>query len=360
MARSYQFLKLANLHYFMQGLTFDVSRCAEVLDGALIALNKQTRIPQQIVDWNQTDPAKRRPLEIPGYGSFRMVVEQFNHPAKGMLYLARGEEARNEVPQSFRVFLTMHSPTLDVPMRVELPLRAVLKGCIRLQGTHLVYVHALLADDRTEHVYYGYTGRGWNLRLGEHVKSAFAEDPRLFGQKLSTLVDARVRQMLGEPNSSPALAGMISSICAAGLSLDAALDIEEYLVDKYSLCGRHPRGLNMIPGGKEGWRCLHRLALTTNGAMLETDEREQLLGQYLRSRPAPHRKPGIVERWNDPAYAEAVICGRANRLSADQVREIRYLAAIGLDAHAVAARVGAENSFQVRNVIEGRTYGRIA
>jgi hypothetical protein len=70
-------------------------------------------------------------------------------------------------------------------------------------------------------------------------------------------------------------------------------------------------------------------------------------------------KPGVAESWNDPAYAEAVICGRENRLSAEQVRRIRYLAAIGTPDGQITTQVGASNISQVRRVLTGRTYARI-
>src|SRR3546814_1682751 len=44
------------------------------------------------------------------------------------------------------VFFNLQSPTLDIPMRVEVPLRALLKGGRKLQGTYSVYLHALLTD----------------------------------------------------------------------------------------------------------------------------------------------------------------------------------------------------------------------
>jgi hypothetical protein len=68
--------------------------------------------------------------------------------------------------------IRMHSPLLDIPMRLEIPLRAVIRGGPALYGTYSVYLHALLADDGTEFVYYGITKRGWNLRFAEHTKSA--------------------------------------------------------------------------------------------------------------------------------------------------------------------------------------------
>jgi hypothetical protein len=37
--------------HLMTGLTFDLDQCAPVLDHALLGLNEQTRIPNQLVAW---------------------------------------------------------------------------------------------------------------------------------------------------------------------------------------------------------------------------------------------------------------------------------------------------------------------
>src|SRR3546814_3655472 len=112
-----------------------------------------------------------------------------------------------------------------------------------------------------------------------------------------------------------------------------AMNVEEYLVDKYSLSSKHKNGLNMIPGGYVGIRSLHRLSIIQKPAVLDTEAREQLLDGHLRRHPrlgAPH--PGVAANWHDPAYAEPVLCGRATRLTEDPVREIRHLAALGHSA----------------------------
>lgn len=115
----------------------------------------------------------------------------------------------------------------------------------------------------------------------------------------------------------------------------------------------------MIPGGYEGIRALHRLSLAAGREAIDTEEREAVFAEYIRRNPSHAPRPGMVERWNDPDYAEAVICGRENRLSADQVREIRYRAAMGLPAPEIASAIGAMNVAQVERVLAGRPYVRI-
>src|SRR3546814_8833775 len=79
---------------------------------------------------------------------------------------------------------------------------------------------------------------------------------RLFPRKLEELIDARAAEVSGVPDGRPKLAGIITAICAAGLMEAQAMNVEEYLVDKYSLSSKHKNGLNMIPGGYEGIRSL--------------------------------------------------------------------------------------------------------
>jgi hypothetical protein len=155
------------------------------------------------------------------------------------------------------------------------------------------------------------------------------------------------------------LTGVVNCICGIGLDEDAAMDAEEYLVDKYSLSSKHPNGLNMIPGGREGIRVLRKLS-PGGRSLTESDDREAFLDGYLKTHSHFGKpNPGVAESWNDPAYAEAVICGRENRLSADQVREIRYLAATGNSIQRIKDIIGALDDGQVSRVLVGRTYSRI-
>jgi hypothetical protein len=114
----------------------------------------------------------------------------------------------------------------------------------------------------------------------------------------------------------------------------------------------------MIPGGHEGMRSLHRLSIGREH--METDEREAALADYIKRNPSHGPRPAMIERWNDPDYAEAVICGRDNRLTADQVREIRYRAVCGMAPKEISGAVGALNLAQVERVLAGRTYSRIS
>jgi hypothetical protein len=161
------------------------------------------------------------------------------------------------------VSIRLHSWTLNIPLRVEIPLRAIIKGGGDLRGTHSVYLHALLGDDGKEFVYYGITRRSWNNRFEEHMESALRDGSRrLFPSKLKELCEARADQLYRTAADGPKLAGIVTAICATGLAESAAMDVEQYLVDKNSLSSKHLNGLNMIPGGREGIRMLHTLSRT--------------------------------------------------------------------------------------------------
>jgi hypothetical protein len=361
MSRSFRFLSLPNLYHLTEGLTFNIPRCADVFDGALAAYNEKTRNIDRIYAWNKRNPATRGPLCLSEKGRLIINVTQRFSQEKGMVYLTEILQQAGETESAPVVFFSMLSPTLDIPMRLEVPLRALVKGAPLLRGTYTVYLHCLLSDDGRDYVYYGITKRGWNGRLGEHMTSAFRDGSRrLFPLKMRELIEARADQLNENTKAVPRLKGMVTTVCAIGLSEDAAMDSEEYLVDKYSLSSKHANGLNMIPGGREGIRSLHRLALGERMPLIETEDREALLDGYLKSHPQLGKpNPGVAEKWHDPAYAEAVICARENRLSANQVREIRYLAALGNSLDQIRSHIGALDNGQVSRVLEGRTYSRI-
>lgn len=361
MTKKFKYLRLSSLYHLMDGLSFDVAACADVLETALTQLNVVTGLPDRIVQWNRRGGHAVGPLKLAGRGGIAIDVTETFSPSHGKMHMATVIEKKDDPERAPVVFLSMRSIALDIPMRVEIPLRTILRGSPALAGTYVVYLHVLLSDDEKDFVYYGITKRGWNLRFDEHMKAALrTKQPRLFPRKLAELIDARVAQRAGKDDDRQKLAGVITTLCSVGVDEDMAKDTEEYLVDKYSLASKHPLGLNMIPGGREGVRVLHQLSGKAPESLVETEDREVALVEYRESHPqigVP--KLGVAVAWNDPAYAEAVICGRDNRLSADQVREIRYRAATGQNLASIKASVGALDDAQVRRVLAGRTYSRI-
>ncbi|GFK93876.1 hypothetical protein NNJEOMEG_01714 [Fundidesulfovibrio magnetotacticus] len=299
---------------------------------------------------------------MPAEGRIVINLEQrINRRTDERLYVSTVTNQRDEKEISPVVFIVMQSVTLNIPMRVEIPWRALIKGGRDLRGTYSVYAHFLFSSDNKYYAYYGITKRGWNTRFSEHVKCGISdESKRLFPKTMNSLIQAKLSEMNNIPVNVPKLEGVVTSICAVGLNTDQAMDTEEYLVDKYSLSSKHEYGLNMIPGGYEGIRCLHRLAILKEPMHIDTEERELLLEKHLKEHPQlgiPN--PGVAAKWNDPQYAEAVICGNENRLKAEQVRQIRYLAAIGNEIDVICAKVEIHDFERVKRVVKGRTYSRI-
>lgn len=247
-----RYVDLAALRHLTVGLSFNLRRCAEVLDHALISLNEKTNLPDRMSAWIRQGGFAAGPGP---YGDGPRIIIDVTETLSangqhGYFAMVLQKAEKESAPV---VFLSMRSPLLDIPMRVEVPLRAVLIGNPSIEGTHTLYLHALLTDRGEEFIYYGITKRGWSIRFDEHTRAAVAQkSKRLLARKLRALIDARVAERMGRPDSRPKLAGVITALCSIGLSRDMALDAEERMVDKYSLASKHPFGLNMIPGGAAG------------------------------------------------------------------------------------------------------------
>lgn len=282
MSKGLKFVSLPALHHFTQGLTIRVNRCSECIDACLVRLNEKTSIPERIVTWNSTHPHRRRRLEFPELGRIIVEVNETIDRHGEQLSAAELREDWSDNHRSPALFINLNSPLLDIPMRVEIPLRAILKGAIDQRDNYVVYLHSLKTD-AGDFVYYGITKRGWNTRLAEHMRSMGDEaQRRLFPSKLRDLIRRRIERRFGSADDGPQLTGVITSLCAVGLDEEAAMDVEEYLVAKYSLASDHPFGLNMIPGGKEGQRVLYRLAPKFTVSTVETHDREHAFEVYLR------------------------------------------------------------------------------
>ena len=94
----------------------------------------------------------------------------------------------------------------------------------------------------TGDTYTGLTSRSWMIRFREHRQAAGAGSPLLFHRALR---DALFPVAVVE-----------HEVLRAGLTEDEALSVEEAEVEETSLFPLHPRGLNMVPGGRAGLRFL--------------------------------------------------------------------------------------------------------
>ena len=99
----------------------------------------------------------------------------------------------------------------------------------------------------------------------------------------------------------------------------------------------------MIPGGKSGLKYLRENGMLASRVVPMPDDREQLVEAWVREHPRKGLPaPWVADRWKDPEWAMAQICGRDDRLSVEQVRAIRKLAKM-YEVEVIAERIGARN-----------------
>lgn len=218
MTAKLKYVRLPAFYQLTEGLTYDIGQCAAVLDAALVNLNATTKIPDEIIAWNRRGGLNAGRLNVEGEGRIAIEIEERLSPTKGKLHMATVVRNKSETETAPVVLLITHSIALDIPMRIEIPLRALLRGGHDLEGKYVVYLHVLFSDDGKEYVYYGITKRGWNSRFSEHMKAALGlQQARLFPKKMADLIEARVAQLAGRNDPRPKLDGVITALCAVGV-----------------------------------------------------------------------------------------------------------------------------------------------
>lgn len=246
-------------------------------------------------------------------------------------FMVRAVEQEGEQDKLFlgQLVITAGRHTLSVA------LNDVLKGAIGLSGLHLLYSHTINCD--VPLTYFGITKRRWFDRWQQHLSSASSGSPYVFHSALREHAEQKI----------------IHRVIISGVSQEAAYHYEEQFVDEFSL---YPMGLNMIPGGAAGIRYLHKLGLLARSSQ-ERDEQVERLA--ARADIAGNPNPLCAARWaSDQDYVNRVICGRAGRLSVDQVLTIRRLASFGKTPERVANMVCAPVA-KVSGVLSGKVYGRV-
>lgn len=192
--------------------------------------------------------------------------------------------------------------------------------------------------------YVGVTTRSWQTRWSEHQRAMRNGSPLLFHRTL--------RKELHEKR----VTYIHHKVMGVTTDVDVLYDMEELLVEGH---WRDKRRLNMIPGGKSGLRYLREHGLVEPALAVAPDDREQHVARWLAREPRRGLPaPWVSDRWKDHTWAVAQICGRPGRLSVDQVQAIRRMASQHEPA-AIAVKVGARNTEQVRRVLRGRTYSRV-
>lgn len=247
-AIGFQFLNDFNFRYLCKGLTLD-SNDMNVIDQALIKLNVQDNLVDQIVIQNQNNGLEST-LEITG-PQIIISCDKYQVSGKSLsTAIAMISKDSEDLPPMLHI--NMHSPTLNIPQRIEIPLRYLLNGAPPLDRTYMVYLHALEINHCKKFVYYGITKRGWMKRFNEHVKLAIkGQSQRKFPNLLGESMRSRINELLVNDVDSNSvkdriLTGSHHVVCAAGRTKRNALEIEKFLIDKRSLSV--PEGLNMISG----------------------------------------------------------------------------------------------------------------
>lgn len=222
--------------------------------------------------------------------------------------------------------------------QVDLPINSILKGSDPAQDRHTLYLHGIQTDVPLG--YFGITRKPWYERWSQHVQSARNDSQLVFHRAL------RAHQHVP----------ITHRVVLTAIHEEYALRTEEEMVENLTL---YPLGLNMIPGGRAGFRYLSQLG---HAAIRDAAQRDAVVETLAaQSHLAGHPNPLCAARWaSDADYAERVICGHSGRLSAEQVRAVRGFAAIGRTAAQIQDIIGSASRRQIDNVLRGATYGRIS
>lgn len=231
-----------NFQYLCQGLTLDLHDM-QVIDQVLLKLNSKNGLVNKIITHNETQGSEST-LDTDG-PQIIVMFDKYLVSSKPLTTATVMQENDNSgLPPMLHI--NLHSPTLNIPQGVEIPLRYVLNGMIPLDGTYMVYLHALEINNKEIFVYYGVTKRGWMKRFNEHTRLAVkGKSHRKFPKLLGESIEARIHQLLRGTNATNnILTGSYHVVCAAGRTKQNAFEIEKYLINKRSLSEK--KGLNMI------------------------------------------------------------------------------------------------------------------
>jgi len=239
-----QYLNVQNFSYLCQGITLE-KKDMEVIDHVLIALNTKVGLLDRLVDHNKI----KGPNSTFETNGPQIIVVCDKYLASGNFLTTASvilDNGSSGLPPALHI--NLQSPSLDIPQRIEIPLRYLIEGMIPLEGTHIVYLHALQINESETFVYYGITKRGWMKRFMEHVRLALkGKSERKFPKLLREAIIERMNMLWKRTESKPAkniLTGSYHVVCAAGRSKQDAIDIEKYLIKKRSIS--QEEGLNMI------------------------------------------------------------------------------------------------------------------
>lgn len=238
-----EYLDKKNFWYLANGLTY-TDADLNVLDQTLRHFNSQTGFIDKIIEGNKLYGFGHR-VQLPT-NQFIVNLDTYSTRDNQNLTTVYIVRNKNEDKLPPVLHLNLRSPSLQVPQRVEIPLKYILQGLRVLEGTHMVYLHAVMLSNDNVYSYYGRTKRGWMKRYIEHVQLAMKGSNRKFPALFGKAIKARYDQLYGNGASNDTIiyAGSYHVVCSAGLDKIGANNAERYLIKKRGL---NPRtGLNMV------------------------------------------------------------------------------------------------------------------
>ena len=258
------------------------------------------------------------------------------------------------------------------------------------EGSYQLYSHSILSQDNREYInkrmepigassnanglraqqdyqknallYVGITKRTWQERYRQHCRDSGRGSNLRFH-----------RALRGEFCQIGCIEHIVER---AGLTQRQALEIEEKEVEKRSLHSLYPNGLNMIPGGYAGLKCVHEYAKRTGYNMvgeLTADNLESVLVEVQRHTLNRHFNSDELERANaeiarlwaeDIQFRIKATTGQQNRFSFRQIQAARIWHACGWAEEKIleylkrldSKEIGMD---QLQRLLRGETYASI-
>jgi hypothetical protein len=210
--------------------------------------------------------------------------------------------------------------------------------------------------------YIGITKRTWQERYRQHCRDAGRGSNLLFH-----------RALRGEFCKIGTIEHIVER---AGLTEKQALEIEESEVEKRSLHSLFPNGLNMIPGGLAGLKCVHSYAGRTGYVMKEkltadnieallVEVQKHALNKNFHSTDMNRINAEIARLWaEDINFRVKATTGQRNRFSFKQIQSARVWHACGWSNVKIldslrkidAKEIGMD---QLEKLLRGETYKSI-
>lgn len=301
----------------------DVSRLADFLPSYLDA-NEMVRILQSPYSKFMLEK-----MQKPKSGSFWVEMD-FDKDAM----MIRETEER-DFHHGFLVIMNTRNK-MGAKTKVLIPLHMIMGDKRDKTGKHSVYIHEATTTAPLRYV--GVTKQRWLSRFNQHASDALSGSKLVF------------HRALREHSNNP----MVHWLVATDLSYEDAMNMEEKLVEKTL----YPQGLNMIPGGFAGIKYLGKLGYHAR-SIKERDSVIAKLSKMPSIKGVPN--PLCAARWsNDQDFINRVICGHGDRLTVDQVRQIRLFGDFNMTTEMIVQKVNAKNARQVDNLLSGKHYGKIA